>query len=152
MTPACATGSTSSSCITATRGLSTSGTGGCSRTASPPTVGSTTATSAGKLTGASTIADFCRKALEGLDATQHLIGNTMIDLDGDRATSTCYFQAQHVFVGDKGGDTYIVAGTYHDVLERQRGTWRIAHRTLTPTWLQGNPDVFAEGAARAATR
>ena len=66
----------------------------------------------GQLKGATVIAEFCRQVLEGLDASQHLIGNTMVDLDGDRATATCYFQAQHVFVSDNGANTYIVAGTY----------------------------------------
>ncbi len=80
----------------------------------------------GELQGAPNIAAFCRQALEGLDASQHLIGNTMVELDGDRATSTCYFQAQHVFEGARGGDTYIVAGTYSDVLARRRG--RMADR------------------------
>jgi hypothetical protein len=106
----------------------------------------------GEFRGATEIAAFCRQALEGLDASQHLIGNTMIELSGDRATATCYFQAQHVFSGARGGDTYIVAGTYTDVLARDDGGWRIAHRTLTPSWTQGNPDVFTEAAARIATR
>ena len=53
----------------------------------------------GELEGAAEIAAFCRQALEGLDASQHLIGNTMVQLEDDRATSTCYFQAQHVFAG-----------------------------------------------------
>jgi hypothetical protein len=106
----------------------------------------------GEFQGAAEIAAFCRQALEGLDASQHLIGNTMIELDGDRATATCYFQAQHVFEGAPGGDTYIVAGTYTDVLTRDDDGWRIAHRTLTPSWTQGNPDVFTEAAARLASR
>jgi hypothetical protein len=105
----------------------------------------------GELHGAADIAAFCRRALEGLDATQHLIGNSMVQLDGDRATSTCYFQAQHVLAGARDGDTYIVAGTYADELAREDDGWRIAHRTLTPSWRQGNPDVFVEAAARSAS-
>jgi ketosteroid isomerase-like protein len=105
----------------------------------------------GELHGAAEIATFCRRALEGLDATQHLIGNTMVQLDGDAATSTCYFQAQHVFAGARDGDTYIVAGTYTDVLTRREGGWRIAHRTLTPSWTQGNAGVFAQAAERSAS-
>lgn len=104
----------------------------------------------GVLQGATTIAAFCRQVLEGLDASQHLIGNTIVDLAGDRATATSYFQAQHVFVSDNGSNTYIVAGTYRDELVRGGGTWRIAKRTLTPTWRDGNANVFAEAAARLA--
>jgi hypothetical protein len=106
----------------------------------------------GEFRGAAEIAAFCRQALEGLDASQHLIGNTMIELDGDRATATCYFHAQHVFNGAPGGDTYIVAGTYSDVLARDHGGWRITRRTLSPSWTEGNPDVFTAAAARLASR
>ena len=104
----------------------------------------------GQLKGAAAIAEFCRQVLAGLDASQHLIGNTMVDVDGDRSTATCYFQAQHVFVSDNGANTYIVAGTYTDELVRSDGTWRIARRVLTPMWRDGNPNVFAEAAARSA--
>ena len=106
----------------------------------------------GQLKGATVIAEFCRQVLEGLDASQHLIGNTMVDLDGDRATATCYFQAQHVFVSDNGANTYLVAGTYSDELARTDGTWRIVRRVLTPMWRDGNANVFAEAAARALPR
>ena len=104
----------------------------------------------GVFTPASAIVDLCHQALGGLDASQHLIGNTMVELAGDRATSTCYFQAQHVFVSDNGLNTYIVAGSYTDELVRDDGTWRIAKRTLTPMWRDGNSNVFAEAAARLA--
>lgn len=104
----------------------------------------------GQLQGAAAIAGFCRQVLEGLDATQHLIGNTITELDGDRATATCYFQAQHVFVSDNGSNTYLVAGTYRDDLVRADGGWRISRRVLTPMWRDGNPNVFAEAAARLA--
>lgn len=104
----------------------------------------------GELRGAANIAAFCRQVLDGLDASQHLIGNTIVELSGDRATATCYFQAQHVFVSDNGANTYIVAGTYTDELVRDEQTWRIARRTLTPSWRDGNANVFAEAAARLA--
>ncbi|WP_116997012.1 nuclear transport factor 2 family protein [Desertimonas flava] len=106
----------------------------------------------GDLVGAATVADFCRSVLEGLDASQHLIGNTMADVDGDEATATCYFQAQHVFVSDNGANTYLVAGTYTDQLRRVSDGWRIVRRTLTPMWRDGNAGVFAEAAARLAAR
>ena len=116
----------------------------------PPTARSTTAMLGGQLQGATVDRRVLPPGARGLDASQHLIGNTMVDLDGDRATATCYFQAQHVFVSDNGSNTYIVAGTYTDELVRDDGTWRIAKRTLTPMWRDGNANVFAEAAARLA--
>ena len=93
----------------------------------------------GVITGAAKIAQFCRSALDGLDASQHLIGNTMVTIDGDRATGLCYFVAQHVFVSDNGSNTYLVAGTYHDELHRGADGWQMTSRAyqlarVMPTW------------------
>lgn len=101
-------------------------------------------------TGAATIAAFCRSALAGLDASQHLITNEVVELDGDRGRARCYFQAQHVYRGAEGGDHYLVGGTYEDELVRTPEGWRIRRRTLLPTWFEGNAAVFEAGAARLA--
>ena len=100
--------------------------------------------------GLETIVALCRGALDGLDASQHLIGSPLAQVDGDTATATCYLQAQHVFNGAPGGDQYLVGGTYVDRLVRTPEGWRIKHRTLHATWTNGNPDVFTAGAERLA--
>ena len=100
--------------------------------------------------GPEAIVALCRQALEGLDASQHLIGTPLATIDGDRATATCYLQAQHVFQGAPGGDHYLVAGTYEDRLIRTPDGWRIEHRTLRASWNDGNAGVFAAGAERLA--
>jgi hypothetical protein len=94
----------------------------------------------------------CHGALSGLDASQHLIANIVVELDGDRAQASCYFQAQHVYAGAEGGDNFLVGGTYRDRLVRTGDGWRIEHRTLEPTWQDGNPAVFERGAERLATQ
>jgi 3-phenylpropionate/cinnamic acid dioxygenase small subunit len=100
--------------------------------------------------GPEAIVALCRGALQGLDASQHIIANEVIEVDGDTARARCYFQAQHVCVGTEGGDTYMVGGTYEDELVRTPEGWRIRHRTLVPSWTEGNPGVFEAGAARLA--
>lgn len=88
----------------------------------------------------------CRAALEPLHASQHLVSNIEATVDGDRATARCYFQAQHVRRGVPGGDNYVIAGRYDDVLVRHKGSWRIARRELHVIWTEGNPAVVgAEG-------
>ena len=84
----------------------------------------------------------CRSALEPLAASQHLLGNHLVAVDGDRASSTCYFQAQHVMDDLPGGSHYIVAGRYDDVFVLTGSGWRIAHRILTVMWTSGNPAVL----------
>ena len=101
----------------------------------------------GAAEGAAAIVAPARAALTPLTASQHLLGTVVIDLDGDRAAATSYFQAQHVRDGAGGdggdGDTYLIAGTYHDDLVRTEGGWRIERRHQTYTWRAGNRDVVA---------
>lgn len=92
--------------------------------------------------GYDAIEQTCRTALEPLSASQHLIGNHLVSVDSDRATSTCYFQAQHVMPGLPEGSTYVVAGRYDDELARTSSGWRIARRTLSVMWTSGNPAVL----------
>jgi ketosteroid isomerase-like protein len=93
-------------------------------------------------TGYEAIEAACRAALEPLAASQHLLGNHLVELDGDRASSTCYFQAQHIGDGLDGGSQYVVAGRYDDTLVRTDAGWRIAHRDLIVMWTSGNPAVL----------
>ena len=93
--------------------------------------------------GYQAIEDTCRVALTPLSATQHLISNVVVRLDGDRASSSCYLQAQHVKTGTPGGDQFIIAGRYDDRLVRTPDGWRIRERTLAIMWTAGNPAVAA---------
>lgn len=104
----------------------------------------------GRHLGVEAIADFVRGVLQGCDATQHLLGNFDVAVDGDRATASCYFQAQHVLLGGSGGHTYLVGGSYRDRLARSAAGWRITYRELVPTWSDGNAGLFAEAAGRLA--
>jgi hypothetical protein len=97
----------------------------------------------GRIEGVDGIVERARGALEPLDASQHLLGNTVVDVDGDDATSICYFQAQHVRAGTPGGDTYFIAGSYADRLVRTPQGWRIAERVQAYLWRDGNRAVVA---------
>ena len=81
-------------------------------------------------------------ALTPLDASQHLVTNHQVFVDGDRATCRCYFQAQHVRRAAVGGVNHIIAGRYQDKLVRTPGGWRIERRELFRDWTDGNPQVF----------
>ncbi len=82
-------------------------------------------------------------ALTRLDVSHHLVGSHMVEVDGDRASHKCYLQAQHMLRGTKGGDLWLVAGTYEDQLVRTSDGWRIKHRILSRVWTEGNPNVAA---------
>lgn len=96
----------------------------------------------GRIEGAAAIVERSARALARLDASQHLVGSFLIELDGnDTATSTSYFQAQHVKHDTPGGDLLIIAGTYRDRLRRVDGRWRVTHRTQEYSRRHGNPAV-----------
>jgi hypothetical protein len=94
------------------------------------------------LHGAAAVVEVCRGALEPLDASQHLLGNHHVTVDGDSARSECYVHAQHVRGALAPADKYVVAGTYRDTLERRDGAWKITRRRLQVSWTDGNPDVL----------
>ena len=93
------------------------------------------------LVGLDAIVGRIRTALEHLDDSQHLVGNHEVSVDGDTATHRCYLQAQHVRRAATGGPNYLVGGRYEDRLVRTAQGWRIAHRTLTVMWTDGNVAV-----------
>lgn len=97
----------------------------------------------GRLDGFPDILERTKAALGPLTATQHLLGNILVQVSGDRATSSCYFHAQHVRTETPGGDLYIIAGRYDDTLLRTPDGWRIAERRQTYLWRAGNRAVVA---------
>lgn len=97
----------------------------------------------GRLDGWEQILARTSAALAPLTRSQHLLGNILVSVDGDRATSSCYFHAQHVRSGTPGGELYVIAGRYDDTLRRTDDGWRIAERVQTYLWRSGNRAVVA---------
>ena len=83
-----------------------------------------------------------RGTLDGLDATQHLVGNVVVAVDGDAATAETYLIAQHIRRGAPGGEDYLIGARYSDRLARTPAGWRIAHRTIHRMWWTGNREVI----------
>lgn len=77
-----------------------------------------------------------------LQATQHLIGNHLVQIDGDQATCLAYFQATHVRPNLHGGPHWTLGGRYDVRLRRVDRRWRIAALTMTAVWAEGNQMVL----------
>jgi len=90
-----------------------------------------------------------RLTIAGLDATQHLLGNHRVSLDGDRATMNAYVQAVHRLKTDRGDGEYTIGGHYDVELRREAGGWRIAFYRLNVLWDRGNRDIMRQAARRA---
>jgi hypothetical protein len=97
----------------------------------------------GRLDGWDEILARTSAALTPLTRTQHLLGNIVVSVHGDQATSSCYFHAQHVRTGTPGGELYVIAGRYDDTLRRTDAGWRIVERVQTYQWRSGNRAVVA---------
>ncbi|ANK81253.1 MAG: hypothetical protein TEF_10940 [Rhizobiales bacterium NRL2] len=93
--------------------------------------------------------DAVRKTVGGLDVTQHLTGNHVHRIDGDRAHLTAYLQALHRYRAAKADPDYIIGGYYDIDLVRRPEGWRITRYGLTVTWERGNRYIMRE-ASRAA--
>ena len=91
--------------------------------------------------GVDDIIERCRSALHRLDSSQHMVTNHRVVVDGDRATCTCQFQAQHTRASAASGANYTIAGRYDDDLVCTPEGWRISRRVLTVAWTEGNPAV-----------
>lgn len=86
-----------------------------------------------------------RHYLDGCGPTQHLLGNLLIEVDGERATSQCYVSDMHLGVGDKAHITFSTLGDYHDQWRRIDGVWRMTHRTKVNRAHIGSFEVFGLG-------
>ena len=89
--------------------------------------------------GAPTFIVFAISALRDHESNHHMIGNTLIDLEGDEAFGEVYFHAYHKVKSDNGFDDLIVAGRYLDRYERRDGVWKMAYRSERVDWSRTTP-------------
>ena len=81
----------------------------------------------GPLVGGAAIVALIRSYLDACGPTQHLLGNVIVDVEGDTAVSRAYVHDLHLSVD--GAERFYTMGDYHDRWERRVGGWRIVGRT-----------------------
>lgn len=84
-------------------------------------------------------ADFAINALQDHAANQHMIGNVLIDVEGDEAFGEVYFNAYHKIKAEEGFEDVIIAGRYLDRYERRDGLWKFAYRSERVDWSRTEP-------------
>ena len=73
---------------------------------------------------------------DAIPVTQHVLGQSVIEIDGERARSETQVISYHrVDFGSEHRDTCI-GGRYLDRFERRNGEWRIAERTMLYDWYE----------------
>ena len=72
--------------------------------------------------------DRCVILYDGIPATNHLMHNLIVDVDGDEARASTYVQVLQGF--DGFAPQTIVTGVYRDVLRRRDGRWTFFERSI----------------------
>ncbi|WP_395108257.1 nuclear transport factor 2 family protein [Actinomadura sp. SCN-SB] len=91
-----------------------------------------------------------RDALGAYAATQHLITNHLVTVDGGTAVCTASFQATHRHPGPLGdAPLWTLGGDYRFDLVRAGGEWRIAGVVMTAKWSQGDRETTTMEEARS---
>ena len=78
---------------------------------------------------------------ERYESIMHVLGQSIVELEGASAKSETYFVAYHRGVTDGTPRLDTAAGRYVDRLEKREGEWRIANRTVVLEWVDSNPDL-----------
>jgi len=79
---------------------------------------------------------------EAIKNTQHVLGQSFIELQGDTAqVETQVISYHRVDMGTGDQDTCI-GGRYLDRMEKRGGEWRIAYRTMLYDWYQDWGDAI----------
>jgi len=79
------------------------------------------------------------KAMVGLNRyteTTHLVGQQLVQIEGDRATGETYCLAHHLSGEGSQRIIYIMSIRYLDVFARTAEGWRIAERRLAVDWTE----------------
>ena len=95
----------------------------------------------GRFEGRAAIVELIRSVVSQVAATQHLIGNFSIVVNGDQAHAKSYLQAIQAGKGRFAGSKMTVWGEYRDRLQRTASGWRIVYRELVGMHAEGDIGV-----------
>ena len=87
-----------------------------------------------------------QSTLPGFDATQHMITNHRITVDGDKATAMAYVRATHRL----GDEMWIVGGYYVDELVRTDEGWKLQAIQYNALYEEGDRSLVEQAAAKVA--
>ncbi len=85
----------------------------------------------------------CKVLFTGLDATQHVMTNPIVDITGDDAVCKMYMKAEHFLQNHQGNADFALGGYYIDRLKKINGRWTICAVTLKIFWNRGNRHIMS---------
>lgn len=96
-------------------------------------------------TGRAAVEALVRSFLGGCGPSQHLLGNHLVTVDGDRASATTKIRVMHQGADERAHLTYECLGDYHDRFVRTADGWRITSRDFEVSMAFGDPSVLQPG-------
>ncbi len=88
---------------------------------------------------ASDFISFAIDALKTHESNHHMVGNIIIDIEGDEAFGEVYFNAFHKIKTDNGFEDLIIAGRYLDRYQKRDGVWKFSYRSEHVDWSHSRP-------------
>lgn len=83
--------------------------------------------------------DFAYDTLKTHLANHHMIGQILVEVDGDDAVGEVYFQAFHRIVEDGEEKDLFISGRYVDRYVKRNGAWKIGFRSEVNDWARTEP-------------
>lgn len=97
----------------------------------------------GRVRGSAAMIELMRGFLDKCGPTQHLLGNVIVDVDGDMAVSRAYIHDVHLNSNADPAYRFYTLGDYTDTWERDpNGSWRLKERIKTNRAHVGSLGVF----------
>lgn len=90
-----------------------------------------------------------RPLLSAFDATQHVLSDVEVTVEGDRASARSRFQATHLLRGAPGGEVWTLAGRYEHDLTRGPAGWKVTRMRMAPGESSGNGKLLEVAQERA---
>ncbi len=81
--------------------------------------------------------------------TQHLLGNIVVNIDGDIAESSCYVRDMHQGRGDLSHLHFSSPGQYRDRWRRTAEGWQLVHRTKINLMFIGSIEALGSSAGNS---
>lgn len=86
--------------------------------------------------------EFAMTVLKAHDANQHMLGQSLVEVEGDVAYGEHYFIAFHRTTTQNGDkEDFWVGGRYIDRYEKRDGIWKIAFRSEVNDWTSTRPSA-----------
>lgn len=83
--------------------------------------------------------EFALQALGDHAANHHMLGQVLIEVNGNEAFGEVYFNAYHKLPSEQGFQDMIIAGRYIDRYECRDGVWKITYRSERNDWSSTAP-------------